>query len=116
MEAQQREYFIQRLNELEREKIRAKEVELFGEGGPQQPTWGMVFKAIRAGEIVLKEGNEDLTRPYLMPTDVVWPELEEKRAQLEAYRKTLAVEKQRAKDAVMLEGPAQEALSKFAAV
>ena len=116
MEAAQRDYFVQRLNEIEREKVEAKRVELFGQGGEAQPTWGQVFAAIKAGEIVLKEGNESLTRPYLMPTDVEWPALEKKRAELEAYRRAVAVEKQRAKDAVMLEGVAQEALAKFAAV
>jgi hypothetical protein len=114
MEAAQREYFVQRLNEIERDKVEAKRVALFSEGGEQQPTWGMVFAAIKAGDIVLKEGTETLTRPYLMPTDVEWPALEAKRAELAAYRRTVAVEKQRALDAVMLEGTAQQALAEFA--
>jgi hypothetical protein len=116
MEAAQRDYFVQRLNEIEREKVEAKRVELFGEGGEAQPTWGQVFAAIKAGEIVLKEGTESLTRPYLMPTDVEWPALEQKRAELEAYRRTVAAEKQKAKDAVMLDQEAVAALTKFAAV
>jgi len=114
MEAAQREYFVQRLNEIERDKVEAKRVALFGEGGEQQPTWGMVFAAIKAGDIVLKEGTETLTRPYLMPTDVEWPALEAKRAELAAYRRTVAAEKQKALDAVMLEGTAQQALAEFA--
>ena len=115
MEAQAREYFIQRLNEIEREKVQAKAVELFGPAGrPEQPTWGQVFEAIKAGEITLREDKVDYTGPYLNPRDVVWPAMEAKQAELEAYRKQVAVEKQRAKDAVMLEGVAQEALAAFA--
>jgi hypothetical protein len=114
MEATQRDYFVQRLNEIERDKVEAKRVALFGEGGEMQPTWGMVFAAIKAGDIVLKEGTETLTRPYLMPTDVEWPALEAKRAELAAYRKQVAVEKQKALDAVYLNTEAQTALAEFA--
>jgi hypothetical protein len=114
MEAAQRDYFVQRLNEIEREKVEAKRVELFGEGGEQQPTWGMVFAAIKSGDIVLVEGTENLTRPYLMPTDVEWSALDAKRKELAAYRRTVAADKQRALDAVMLEGTAQQALAEFA--
>lgn len=117
MEQAQREYFVARLNEIEREKVQAKAVALFGASGrPQQPTWGMVFEGIAAGEITLKEEKRDYTGPYLNPSDVVWPAMEAKVAELEAYRATVAAEKQKAKDAVMLEGVAQEALAAFAAV
>jgi hypothetical protein len=51
MTTEQREYTIRRLDEITREKIAAKTKELFGEGGPQQPTWGMVFEGIASGEI-----------------------------------------------------------------
>lgn len=117
MEQAQREYFLARLNEIEREKVQAKAVELFGPSGrPQQPTWGQVFEAIKAGEITLREDKVDYTGPYLNPQDVVWPAMEAKQVVLEAYRKQLAIEKQAAKDAVMLEDTAQAALAKFAAV
>ena len=115
MEQQAREYFVRRLNEVAAEKVQAKAVELFGASGrPQQPTWGMVFEAIKAGEITLKEDKVDYTGPYLNPSDVEWPAMEAKTAELEAYRETVRVEKQRAMDAVYLDTSAQEALTKFA--
>lgn len=117
MEASQREYFVTRLNEIEREKIKAKAVELYGPSGrPEQPTWGQVFEAIKAGEITLKDEKRDYTGPYLNPQDVVWPAMEAKAVVMEAYRRQLAIEKQKAMDAVMLEDTAQTALSNFAAV
>ena len=113
---EQREYFVRRMNEITQEKIRAKEVELYGENGPQQPTWGMVFEAIKAGEIVLKEGTESLTRPYLMPTDVEWPALEQKRVDLQKYREQLARDSKAVMDKFMLAGVegAVEALNTYA--
>ena len=113
---EQREYFVRRMNEITQEKIRAKEVELYGENGPQQPTWGMVFEAIKAGEIVLKEGTESLTRPYLMPTDVEWPALEQKRVDLQNYREQLARDSKAVMDKFMLAGVegAVEALNAYA--
>jgi len=117
MTTEQRDYFLRRLNEITQEKLCAKAKELFGETGrPQQPTWGEVFAAIKAGELTLKEGTENNTRPYLNPDDVVWPAMEEKKAAMEAYRKQLEVERQKAQDAVMLDASAQEALSKYAAI
>ncbi len=117
MEAQAREYFVQRLNEVAREKVQAKAVELFGASGrPQQPTWGMVFEGIRSGEITLKEDKVDYTGPYLNPQDVVWPAMEAKVAELETYKATVAKEKQKAMDAVYLDAGAQEALKAFEAV
>jgi hypothetical protein len=117
MEQAQREYFIQRLNEVAQAKVQAKAVELFGPTGrPQQPTWGMVFEGIKSGDITLKEDKVDYTGPYLNPSDVVWPAMEAKTAELEAYRKTVAVEKQKAMDAVYLDAGAQEALKAFEAV
>ncbi len=114
MEATQREYFVRRLNEIAREKIQTKAVELFGASGrPQQPTWGMVFEGIRSGEITLKEDKVDYTGPYLNPTDVVWPAMEAKTAELDTYRKTVEAEKQRAMDACMLDADAQKALTEF---
>jgi hypothetical protein len=114
MEQTQREYFIQRLNEIAREKVQAKAVALFGPTGrPEQPTWGMVFEGIASGEITLKEEKRDYTGPYLNPSDVVWPAMETKTAELEAYRKTVAQEKQRAMDACMLDADAQKALTEF---
>ncbi len=92
-------------------------MELFGPSGrPQQPTWGEVFAAIKAGEITLKEGAEDNTRPYLNPEDVNWPAMEAKRDAMDAYRKELDVERQKAMDAVMLDESAQDALAKFQAL
>ena len=114
METQAREYFVRRLNEVAQEKVQAKAVELFGASGrPQQPTWGQVFEGIRSGEITLKEDKVDYTGPYLNPTDVVWPAMEAKVQALEAYRKTVAEEKQRAMDACMLDADAQKALTDF---
>ena len=117
MEQQSREYFVRRLNEVAQEKIQAKAVALFGESGrPQQPTWGMVFEGIKSGEITLKPEKVDYTGPYLNPSDVEWPAMEAKVAELEAYRKTVAEEKQKAMDAVYLDSDAQKALAKFQAI
>ena len=114
MTTEQRNYFIRRLDEIVADKLNAKAVELYGPSGrPEQPTWGQVFAAIKAGEIVLKEGTEGNTKPYLMPQDVEWPAMEAKREQLEAYRKQLAVERKAAMDAVMLNEAAATVLSKF---
>jgi hypothetical protein len=114
MEQAQRDYFVGRLNEIAREKVQARAVELFGPTGrPQQPTWGMVFEGIKSGEITLKADKVDYTGPYLYPQDVEWPAMEAKVAELEAYRKTVAVEKQKAMDACMLDTTAQEALTAF---
>jgi len=117
MEAQSKEYFVRRLNEVAQTKVQTKAVELFGPTGrPQQPTWGMVFEGIKSGDITLKADKVDYTGPYLNPSDVVWPAMEAKTAELEAYRKTVAVEKQKAMDAVYLDAGAQEALKAFEAV
>ncbi len=117
MEQQARDYFVQRLNEVARDKVQAKAVELFGASGrPQQPTWGMVFEGIKNGEITLKEDKVDYTGPYLNPSDVEWPAMDAKKAELEAYRETVAKEKQKALDAVYLDSSAQEALKAFEAV
>jgi hypothetical protein len=114
MEQAQREYFVNRLNEIAREKVQAKAEALFGPTGrPQQPTWGMVFEGIRSGEITLKADKVDYTGPYLNPQDVEWPAMEAKSAELEAYRAEVAREKQRALDACMLDADAQKALTKF---
>jgi hypothetical protein len=114
MEQAQREYFVRRLNEIAREKVQARAVELFGPTGrPQQPTWGMVFEGIRSGEITLKADKVDYTGPYLNPTDVEWPAMEAKSAELEAYKTTVAQERQRAEDSAMLDADAQQALTAF---
>ena len=114
MEQAQREYFVRRLSEIAEDKIQNKAQELFGPTGrPQQPTWGMVFEGIRNGDITLKEEKVDYTGPYLNPQDVVWPAMEAKVEALEAYRKTVQAEKQRAMDACMLDADAQKALDVF---
>jgi hypothetical protein len=114
MEQAQREYFIQRLNEIAREKVQARAEALFGPTGrPQQPTWGMVFEGIASGEITLKEEKRDYTGPYLNPTDVVWPAMEAKVAELDAYRLTVTADKIRAMDRCMLDTDAQQALTEF---
>ncbi len=114
MEQAQREYFVRRLNEIAREKVHAKAVELYGPAGrPEQPTWGMVFEGIRSGEITLKADKVDYTGPYLNPSDVVWPAMEAKVAELDAYRKDVEAEKQKAMDACMLDADAQKALARF---
>jgi hypothetical protein len=117
MEQAQREYFVRRLNEIASEKVQAKAVALFGATGrPQQPTWGMVFEGIKSGEITLKADKVDYTGPYLNPTDVEWPAMEAKQAELEAYRATVAREKQTAMDRCMLDTDAQKALTEFQGV
>jgi len=114
MQEDQKQYFVRRLNEIAREKVQAKAVALFGATGrPEQPTWGTVFAAIRAGEITLKEGTEDSTRAYLNPNDVEWPAMAAKKAELEAYRTTVEQERQKAEDSVMLDATAQDALAVF---
>jgi hypothetical protein len=114
METAQREYFVRRLNEIAAEKVKARAEALFGPAGrPQQPTWGMVFEGIASGEITLKEEKRDYTGPYLNPSDVVWPAMEAKVAELEAYRVTVARKKQTAMDRCMLDTDAQEALALF---
>jgi hypothetical protein len=114
MEQVQRDYFIRRLNEIASNKIQARAVELYGPAGrPEQPTWGQVFEAIKAGEITLKEDKVDYTGPYLNPSDVVWPAMEAKKVEMEAYRKQVEADKQKAMDAVMLDKDAQEALASF---
>ena len=114
METAQREYFIQRLNEIAQEKVQARAEALFGPTGrPQQPTWGMVFEGIRSGEITLKEDKVNYTGPYLNPSDVVWPAMEAKVAELDAYRLTVTADKIRAMDRCMLDTDAQQALTEF---
>ena len=114
MEQTQREYFVRRLNEIATEKLQAKAVALFGPTGrPQQPTWGMVFEGIASGEITLKEEKRDYTGPYLNPSDVVWPAMEAKVAEMDAYRLKVTADKIRAMDACMLDTDAQKALTDF---
>lgn len=115
MDQEQTFYFRKRLNDMAAEKIRAREVELFGPGGISNGiTWGMVFAAIKSGEITLKEGTEMLTRPYLMPTDVNWPELAVKRELLEQYRREVEADKQKALDTAVLPTDAVNLLRNFA--
>lgn len=114
MEAQAREYFVRRLNEIAREKVEAKARELFGPTGrPQQPTWGMVFEGIKSGEITLKADKVDYTGPYLNPQDVEWPAMEAKKQELCDYQGKVNAEKQKAMDAVYLDTDAQKALAAF---
>lgn len=114
MQQEQREYFIRRLNEIAREKVQDKAVALFGPTGrPQQPTWGEVFAAIKAGEITLKEGTENETRAYLNPNDVEWPAMEAKKLAFEAYKAEVELQRQQAEDSAMLDESAQEALKAF---
>jgi hypothetical protein len=114
MEAQAREYFVRRINEIAEAKVKAKAVELFGPTGrPQQPTWGMVFEGIKSGAITLKAEKQDYTGPYLNPSDVEWPEMEAKKQELCDYQGVVNAEKQKAMDACMLDADAQKALAKF---
>ena len=117
MTTEQRDYFVNRVNEIAREKVQARAVELFGATGrPEQPTWGQVFEGIKSGEITLKADKVDYTGPYLNPTDVEWPAMTAKVAELETYKALVAREKQTALDGVMLDSVAQEALAKFASL
>ena len=102
MTTEQREYTLRRLDEITSEKIEAKRKELFGEGNANQPTWGQVFAAIKAGELTLKEGTEDSTRPYLNPQDAVWPAMEAKKQALADYREELRVKRNEVQDQLML--------------
>lgn len=112
---EQRNYFLQRLNDITEDKLNAKRTELFGEGGSEYAiTWGMVFEAIKAGEIVLKEGQEKLTRAYLKDDDVVWDSLQAKRDELKAYKDTLANERKTLMDTVLLGEGAVAALATYA--
>ena len=114
MEQESREYLARRINEIAQERLQAKRVQLFGPTGrPQQPTWGMVFEGIRKGEIVLKADKVDYTGPYLNPTDVEWPKMDELKRELEAYEVMLEAEKQTAMDSVYLDSVAQEVLARF---
>ena len=115
MTNEQRDYLVTRLQEITREKVRAKEVALYGKDGVTSPTWGDVFAAIKSGEIVLKEGTETLTRPYLMPTDVEWPALAAKAAELEEYKDLLKIERQRVLDTIWL-GHMADALTDYASL
>lgn len=115
MTTEQRDYIIRRLDEITREKLDAKNKELFGEGGPQQPTWGQVFAAIKAGELVLKEGTEDNTRPYMMPDDCEWPAMEAKKQALKDYREELRIERNVVLDELMLGTASSKILDKFIA-
>lgn len=126
MTQEQREYMIRRLDEISRDKLNAKRTELgLDNGGPQPPTWGEVFEAIKNGECTLKEETVDLRRAYLNPEDVVWPKLDEIKAQFEAnkqalkdYQAQLMTERQKVMDKFMLAGVegAAEALEAFARV
>ena len=117
MEAVEREYFVRRLNEEADAKIQAKRVALFGPAGrPEQPTWGMVFEGIKNGDITLREDKVNYTGPYLNPSDVVWPAMEAKQAELEDYITEIRHEKEIAMDAVMLNKDALAALAKFQAI
>lgn len=117
MTTEQRDYFVNRLNEEARDKIKAKAVELFGPSGrPQQPTWGAIFDGIVTGEITLREDQRDNTRCFLNPEDVIWPAMDAKKAELEEYTIMIAYEKQKAMDAVMLDKAAVEALAAFTAL
>ena len=126
MTQEQRNYMIRRLDEITQDKLDAKRKELGLDGcGPQPPTWGEVFEAIRTGECVLKEETVDLRRAYLNPDDVVWPKLDEIKATYEAnkqalqeYREQLQRERQKVMDKFMLAGVegAAEALEAYAKV
>jgi hypothetical protein len=115
---EQRNYLLQRLDEITRDKLKAKEKELFGDAGANATTWGQVFAAIKAGEIVLKEGTEDYTRPYLKPEDVEWPAREALNVALQDYKTQLANERKTIMDTVMLAGVAGavEALTNYASL
>lgn len=113
MTTEQREYTIRRLDEITREKIAAKTKELFGEGGPQQPTWGMVFEGIASGEITLKEEKRDYTGPYLNPQDVEWPAMDAKKQELEDFREELRVKRNVVQDELMLGEASAGILDRF---
>jgi hypothetical protein len=106
-----------RLCEITGEKIHAKRIELYGPAGrPQSPTWGMVFDGIKSGEITLKEEKRDYTGAYLNPQDVVWPAMEQKAKDLEAYEELLEREANAIIDRFVLSNVdgAVEALESFA--
>lgn len=115
MDRPQYDYLQRRLNEITEDKLTAKRTELFGEGGSETAiTWGMVFAAIKSGEIELKEGQEKLTRPFLKPDDVNWPALQEKILELNTYRDQLAQQRKTLEDSVVLNDQAYQVLTKYA--
>jgi hypothetical protein len=114
LSVEQRSYLVGRINEIKREKIKAKAVELYGASGrPEQPTWGMVFEGIKNGDITLKEDKVDYTGPYLNPSDVVWPAMEAKAETLKAYKAMLEAESTKLIDGVYLDSATVEALEVF---
>lgn len=125
MTTEQRNYMIRRLDEITQDKLDAKSKELFGDNPhqPKSPTWGEVFAAIKAGELTLKEGTEDSTRPYMVPEDCEWPLLTQRIEEFEAnkqalrdYRNELGKQRQAVMDKFMLAGVdgAADALAAFA--
>lgn len=126
MTNEQRNYMLQRLDEITQDKLEAKRTELSLDGcGPKPPTWGEVFEAIRTGECTLKEETVYLRRPYLNPSDVNWPKLDEMKAEYEAnvqalqdYKEQLQRERKKVMDKFMLAGVegAAEALEAYAKV
>ena len=112
---EQRSYLINRLDQIQQDKIQAKRVELYGPAGrPESPTWGTVFAAIRAGEIVLKPGTEHNTNAYLNPNDVDWPAQQAKSVELEEYKDRLDAERQRLMDNIMLGEEGTDIIAEFA--
>lgn len=117
LSAEQRSYLVDRLDQIQQDKIQAKRIELYGPTGrPESPTWGTVFAAIRAGEIVLKEGTENNTNAYLNPNDVVWPAQEAKAVALSDYRAQLDVERQHLMDGIMLGDEGTHIIAQFSAL
>jgi hypothetical protein len=112
----QRAHLNNRLAEIERDKLHAKNKELFGEGGPNTVTWGEMFAAIMAGEVKLKDDEWDRTDAYLLSHHVTWPAREAKIAELEAYRVQLREERQAVYDKFVFNNIAglADALDEFA--
>lgn len=99
-------YLRARLEEVVRDRVKAKEQTLFGPAGVNgPPSWGLVFEAIRDGSIQLKPEQVDSTAPYLKPQDVVWPQREKKRSELEQYSRALIQHKVTIMDRARLSNP-----------
>lgn len=111
----QRAHLQTRLHAIQRDKIAAKTKELFGQGGPNQVTWGEMFEAIMAGEVKLKDDEWDRTDAYLLNHHVTWPAREAKVKALADYTAELKAESQAIYDKFVFNNtPLSNALDEFA--
>ena len=112
---EQRAHLKNRINQITQDKITDKRAELFGKGGSEYSvTWGEMFAAIKAGEVELKEGEEENTNAYLLPNQVQWPARKAKVAELHAYELKVEAEATALYDKYVLGNGIHDALEEFA--